>query len=289
MKALSFGEILWDVYAHSKYIGGAPLNFAAHLARHGDEVYMASAVGSDELGELALRQLRAWNVLSRFVSVCEQKPTGTCTVNLDAGGIPSYTLAEDTAFDSITCPDCTDGFDLLYFGTLALRNKNNLDSLKGLLNRCGFNTILADVNLRAPFYTQQVVAFTAQTARIIKISLEELPQTARLLGINFTEPSAFSKALASKFANLSLIIISLGEQGAYAFDCVKNREYISKAVTVPVCSTVGAGDSFCAAFIHRYFADADIQSSLDYAVRLAGFVVSEQAAVPDYPDGLIRL
>lgn len=29
MKALSFGEILWDVYPNKKCLGGAPLNFAA--------------------------------------------------------------------------------------------------------------------------------------------------------------------------------------------------------------------------------------------------------------------
>ena len=30
MKLLSFGEIIWDVYPDEKYLGGAPLNFAAH-------------------------------------------------------------------------------------------------------------------------------------------------------------------------------------------------------------------------------------------------------------------
>lgn len=51
MKVLSFGEVLWDIYPDKKYIGGAPLNFAAHLAKHGEEIYMLSCLGKDSLGE----------------------------------------------------------------------------------------------------------------------------------------------------------------------------------------------------------------------------------------------
>ena len=49
MKALSFGEILWDVYPNEKFIGGAPLNFAAHFSKCGGKAYMISAVGKDNL------------------------------------------------------------------------------------------------------------------------------------------------------------------------------------------------------------------------------------------------
>ena len=33
MNVLSFGEILWDIYPDKKFLGGAPLNFAAHLKK----------------------------------------------------------------------------------------------------------------------------------------------------------------------------------------------------------------------------------------------------------------
>ncbi len=44
MKILSVGEILWDIYPDKKHIGGAPFNFAAHLARHGEEVYIITVL-----------------------------------------------------------------------------------------------------------------------------------------------------------------------------------------------------------------------------------------------------
>ena len=69
MKALSFGEILWDIYPTERFIGGAPFNFAAHLARLGAEVCMLSAVGNAALkpAEGALRdQIRA-NLLKHML------------------------------------------------------------------------------------------------------------------------------------------------------------------------------------------------------------------------------
>ena len=51
-----------------------------------------------------------------------------------------------------------------------------------------------------------------------------------------------------------------------------------------VRSTVGAGDSFSAAFLYRYAMD-DLEKALGYAVKVAGFVVSQVEAIPEYdPD-----
>ena len=49
MKAIVFGEIIWDIYSEEKVIGGAPFNFSAHLSHLGCEAYLISAVGEDDL------------------------------------------------------------------------------------------------------------------------------------------------------------------------------------------------------------------------------------------------
>ena len=72
MKLLSFGEILWDVYPDEKYIGGAPLNFAAHFVKQGGESYMLSAVGDDELGKNVLELLKNWDIKTDYVSVSQK-------------------------------------------------------------------------------------------------------------------------------------------------------------------------------------------------------------------------
>ncbi|GAI94626.1 unnamed protein product, partial [marine sediment metagenome] len=56
MKALLFGEILWDIIDSKPYIGGAPFNLAAHLAKMGLESTLISSVGKDALGRKALKE-----------------------------------------------------------------------------------------------------------------------------------------------------------------------------------------------------------------------------------------
>lgn len=283
MKVLSFGEILWDIYPDKKYIGGAPLNFAAHLAKHGEESYMLSCLGKDDLGEEALLRLKESNVLIDFVSLSASKKTGQCLVTLDKNAVPTYDLKKNVAFDYIDCDNLDRAFDVLYFGTLALRNKYNLDSLNNLLKKQRFKDIFVDINIRTPFYSCVSVSFCMNNATILKVSSEELPIVMDLLSINSSVGyKEFAKTIKEKYSNIKIVIITLGADGAYCYDCNLDDEYRCESQKVKVVSTVGAGDSFSAAFLYQYFRKKDIQLCLEYASKIAGYVVSEYDAVPDY-------
>lgn len=283
MKVLSFGEILWDIYPDKKHIGGAPFNFAAHLAKHSEEVYMLSCLGKDGLGEEALLRLKECNVLTDFVSQSAVKQTGRCLVTLDENAVPTYDLKQDVAYDYIDCDNLNEDFDVLYFGTLALRNKYNLDSLGKLLKNQSFKEIFVDINIRAPFYSSEVVAFCMNNATILKVSSEELPIVKDLLSIDRSVGyKEFARIIKEKYANLKIIIITLGADGAYCLDCRRGDEYSCESQKVKAYSTVGAGDSFSAAFLYPFFKEKGIRFSLEYASKIAGYVVSEYEAVPDY-------
>lgn len=283
MKILAFGEILWDVYPDKRYIGGAPLNFAGHLARHKDDVYLLSAVGNDELGDEALAVLKKWNISADHVTILAGIPTGKCVVTLDESGIPSYDLWDGVAYDSICCEDIPDDFGVLYFGTLSLRSKHNFSELQKLLDSHSFREIFVDMNIRPPHYSAETVRFAAKNATILKISDEELPVVAELLelesGLHY---SVFIEKLACKYENLRCIIITRGEDGACAYNCTDKLHYSCNSRKVKVRSTVGAGDSFSAAFLHRYLKGHFMQHCLEHAADIAAFVVSEYAAVPKY-------
>ena len=53
-------------------------------------------------------------------------------------------------------------------------------------------------------------------------------------------------------------------------------------IKTEVSSTVGAGDSFSAAFLVNFLNGKSTEESLDAAVRLSALVVSHHDAVPDY-------
>ena len=266
MKVLSFGEILWDIYPDKKYIGGAPLNFAAHLAKHGEEANMLSCLGKDGLGDEALLCLKEFGVLTDFVSQSTVKQTGRCLVTLDENAVPSYDLKEDVAYDYIDWDNLNEDYDVLNFGTLALRNKYNLDSLGRLLKKQNFKDVFVDVNIRTPFYSYESVTFCMNNATILKVRSEELPIVADLLSIDSSIGyKEFARILKEKYGNLKIIVITLGADGAYCYDCKQDKAYSCESQKVEVASTVGAGDSFSAAFLYQYSRKKDIQFSLDYA------------------------
>ena len=101
-KILVFGELLYDRFGEKAEIGGAPFNFAAHMASLGERVDFVSAVGDDELGGAALEELEKKKVGTAYTAVLP-KPTGFCRVTL-LEGTPSYDLAQGVAYDYIPAP-----------------------------------------------------------------------------------------------------------------------------------------------------------------------------------------
>ena len=290
MKLISFGEVLWDIYPDGKCIGGAPFNFAAHAARLGEEAYLLSAVGMDPLADETLAAVRAAGVHTDYISRSKRK-TGQCHVSLDANRVPTYKLLKRVAYDDITVPLSIPADSVLYFGTLALREKHNIAALISLMEREKFSEVFVDLNIRPPFSSDMVITFAISRATILKVSAEELSNVStalakteeHLVELGEIPPyDTWAHALPAFFPRLKLILVTLGADGAYLYDVKNDREYRTPAVPTEVVSTVGAGDSFAAAFLSRYLPTRDAAPALAFAARVAAFVVSKKEAVPPY-------
>ncbi len=286
MKALSFGEILWDTYPTEKHIGGAPLNFSAHFVKAGGEAYLLSAVGADELGEAALSFLKEQGIRTDYVSVLEGKRTGECLVTLDGQGIPRYDLLRGVAYDEIPAPDLSGAdFDAFYFGSLALRSVKNRETVSAVLTSRGFKEVFVDINIRPPFISPDVIRFACRSATILKISEEEMPAVTKPLFGWERDATESAKVIAESFDNLKLLLITKGENGSVAYDCRTGRTVSCDAVRGNVAATVGAGDSFSAAFLYGYLSGKPIEDCLCSASRISSFVCSKAEAIPPYPIG----
>lgn len=288
MKLLSFGEMIWDVYPDVRVLGGAPLNFAAHTAAMGAEAYIMSAVGDDSLGREALVLAKAFGVDMKYVSVQSEFPTGRCDVKIDSTGIPTYTLAENTAYDNIEYHNMDGEFDILAFGTLSLRCDHNREVVKKLISDNNFRYIYTDLNIRPPFYSKESIVLCLENADIVKISAEELPTVTEAI---FSRPMTVKDGIAElsrRFDNIGIIVVTDGERGAYCYSADEDRTYFVKAEKVDVVSTVGAGDSFGAAFVTCLLSGDSIDSSLKTASRVSGLVVSHKEAVPPNTAEFIR-
>ena len=282
MKMLSFGEILWDVYPNGKVIGGASLNLAAHTALLGADVYLASAVGDDAPGREAIDVTKGFKINDKFISVLPDKETGAVLVSLSEKGIPSYEIKDNVAYDCIKLPCLEDeSFDVLAFGTLSLRHNSNKETLSSLLSLYSFSHIYADLNIRLPHSTKESVDFCLSNATIIKVSDEEMPTVCDWIFSEQFCAEDFASEISKKYKNIKLIIITKGEKGSLAYDTARKAFDYCDSVPTKVVSTVGAGDSFGAAFLTKYLSGADIHSCLDFASKVSSFVCSKKEAVPD--------
>jgi fructokinase len=154
VRIVSIGEILWDVIGQSEYLGGAPLNFAAHAHNLGHEVFLVSGVGDDARGQRALAGIMERGLSAEFVQVVRGKPTGTTGVELDRDGKPMFQIARPAAYDAVhlTLPVMQRIAELqpdwIYFGTLYHISNRALASTLRLLDEMPSARRFYDVNLR---------------------------------------------------------------------------------------------------------------------------------------------
>src|SRR5579884_2933506 len=99
MKIISIGEVLWDVLGDREHLGGAPFNFAAHLAKLGHEVFFVSGVGRDARGDRIIEELSGRGVSPRYISRDAKYPTGIATATLSSDGQPTFTIHRPAAYD----------------------------------------------------------------------------------------------------------------------------------------------------------------------------------------------
>ena len=282
MKILSFGEIIWDIYEKERFIGGAPLNFAAHTARRGAEAYLLSAVGTDELGESAKKELRRMGIKTDFVAETDT-PTGQCLVTLDKEGVPNYQVVQGVAYEKIPLPQDLkeQEFSALAFGSLALRTAYNRKTVEKIIDGKFCKTVYCDLNLRPPFYTEETVRFCLERANVLKLSEDEFAYVKNLFKIRTEELNSSCRELCLALPNLQTLIVTLGEKGSCGYRKSTDEFLEMASKKVEVASTVGAGDGFGAAFLSEYLKGKDLKTCLKEGTKLSAYVVAHKAAVPD--------
>lgn len=285
MRILSYGEIIYDMLPSGACLGGAPLNVAVHLARMNVEAGLVSAIGPDELGRRAIKEIAQNNVRTELIQLVDAE-TGRADVSISEDGSANYVFNKPAAWDRIelfpieyelTDPEW-DGF---VFGTLAQRSKVSRDTLHAILEEFSFKEILFDVNLRGDFHTKAIIKKGISCSTILKMNDDESKVVLNILGLESLDD------ILSKNRGLKGILLTKGSEG---IDYIaRNARYHQDVIPSNVVDTVGAGDSVSAAFLHSYIAtDGDVPKALKKAAILSSFVVSTQGATSPYPDALAK-
>jgi fructokinase len=288
-KVLAYGEILWDIIEDNAHLGGAPLNFAAHVRKCGVYSGIISCIGQDDLGIRALEKVNSLEVDTSFILSSTQK-TGTVNVVLN-NGQPDYDIITDVAYDYIDSQALDhvgiSTYNVFYFGTLVQRAPKSYQSLYEILDRHSFELVFYDVNLRKECFNRDNIEQSLGYASVLKINDEEVDIVAQMLFNKSMGFEEFCRQIVEVFSNIKTIIITAGGEGCYLFHNNTLSKIESKPVTV--ADTVGAGDSFSAAFIASYLMHHDVLQAATAANKVGGFVASQSGAIPDYSEEILSL
>ena len=300
---LGIGELLWDMLPDGPRLGGAPANFAVMAGRLGNRAVILSRLGRDELARQAVDLLTTMPVEAGYLETDPAHETGRVTVSFDTGE-PHYIIHEPAAWDSLALSDewlqLAEKADAICFGSLAQRNQRSRQTIQTLVAQTPASCIrIFDVNLRAPFYSTDVLRDSLGLCTVVKMNETEVPLVLELLAIDRpgssegelggTRPRGeilqrSAAHLLEVFPTLQLVAITRGAKGSLLATRDEWDEH--PGFPVKVADAVGAGDAFTAALAHYLLRGAGLATLNDAGNRWGGWMASQSGAMPALPDAV---
>lgn len=285
---VGLGEILWDVFPERKVLGGAPANFAYHASQFGFNGYAVSAIGNDLLGKEILKSLEEKEL--NYLIEQTDFPTGTVKVQLDGRGIPSYEITENVAWDNIPfttrLENLAKNTTTVCFGSLAQRNEVSRATIHKFLDLMPADSLkVFDINLRLKYFSKDIIIDSLNKASALKINDEEIVKIAEIFELQGTDEE-LCQQLLDKY-KLKFLILTKGTRGSYVLTPYEKSFLATPKVTI--ADTVGAGDSFTAAFVASYLNGRSIAQSHQLAVEVSAYVCQQHGAMPRLADAHLEL
>ena len=205
-------------------------------------------------------------------------------VELTESGLPTFTIGENAAWDHWEWSDEFEGtlrqVDALYFGTLGQRGETSREGIRRALAMAQDQNIprILDINLRAPFFDDELICESIALCSVLKLSDEELERVVQACELNSSlSDTAALVELRTKF-RLDLVVMTRGAEGAVLISEKGVVEQPGEPATV--VDTVGAGDSFTASMTLGLLEGKEYPQILKDACKVAAGVCSHAGAVP---------
>ncbi len=286
-----FGEALIDQFPDGQQVlGGAPFNVAWHLQAFNQHPCFISRVGHDASGDKIRQAMQTWGMAVESLQIDPDYPTGTVQVTINDGE-PGYEILADQAYDFIAAQQLDAGrqFNVIYHGTLALRDRTSAQALHELTSRSPrqFPTglrhthhpwryqgkVFIDVNLRAPWWHKEAVNRWLVKAHWIKLNHEELMHLS-------LQQNTLQEAMRWFLAQyqLEVLVVTCGSRGALAINQAGEMIEVVPVADLAVVDTVGAGDAFAAVLLLGMQHNWSLQLTMERAQSFASALVTQRGA-----------
>ncbi|MFW6347374.1 MAG: carbohydrate kinase family protein [Cyclonatronaceae bacterium] len=282
---VGLGEILIDQFPEYDKPGGAPCNLVYNLSRLGHRAFLVSATGQDEAAG-SLRDFLHEHQLSQEFVQYVHKPSGTVGISFEDDEA-RYEIHEDVAWDAIQWTDALARLaaktDAVCFSTLAQRSSTSRETIMRFLEHTSPNCLkVLDVNLRPPFYSNEILMRSFHHADVVKMNAHEHEVIAGLLNTETPE-----QTLVQRFG-VELVILTLGRRGSRCISREGEHFYPVQPVDERNGDSVGVGDAFLACAIHHLLQGRSEADMMRRANAFAGWVASQKGAMVSFPDALIE-
>lgn len=256
--------------------GGSAANTVVGLARLGHGVGYVGKVGADYEGRLLLRSLKDENVDTRGVVVSENGRSGVVVGFVDRRGERTLCVSpgvnDALGFEEVGV-DYVSGAKFLHMTSFV--GEKPFEAQKRLLR--SLSTAMVSFDPGELYARRGLAALRAMLKRSYVVFPNEME--LRLLTGRGCEEGA--EVLIGE--GVSVVAVKLGERGCYITD--GEKAFRVPALKVRVVDTTGAGDAFCAGFLHGLLTGRDLRACGEIANFVAGRKIEKAGA----REGLPRL
>ncbi len=254
--------------------GGSPYNSAIAIGRLGAGAAFLSRLSKDFFGDQLVARLRTNGVDTTLITRVDQ-PTTLAFVKIAPGSEPQYAFYTNGSADRSFAPEdiptrLPEDARAILFGSISLTMEPGASTIEGLVMREKDRRVISfDPNIRPTMisdkeeYLQKFQRWVS-AATIVKISAADLEYLYPGLPLQEGIERIFAAASSGDAASgrPKLVAITLGAEGALAELRVGTRVVRATApvIDVPVMDTIGAGDTFHAAFLSFF----ELEGSLDF-------------------------
>lgn len=260
--------------------GGSAANVATWIARLGGDVVFMGSVGQDVSGDLLIADLHRERVVPRVVQLAEY-PTSTIVVMIEPTGQRS--MITNQGADFYLLPHHVPAVELtsirhLHVTAWSLFSSPPREAILQSAHRA--KSAGATVSLDPASYQMiESMGRDAFVALIESMAIDMLfpnrDEAALLSGQ--ADPARMAEFFRERWPQMR-VIIKLDADGCMVL--MPDGPQHVQTTAVSALDSTGAGDSFNAAFLHRYLHDGDVIAAAHLANRVGSWVVQRFGARP---------